>query len=100
MKESIIYVHGKSGSAEETKHYKPLFPNCEIIERLKKEYGAEAVILGCTEIGLLIKPEDSVLPAFDTTRIHAEDAVTLALNGTHQSRKNTEREVQNEADRH
>lgn len=53
MKESIIYVHGKSGSTEETKHYKPLFPNCEIIERLKKEYGAEAVILGCTEIGLL-----------------------------------------------
>ncbi len=34
--------------------------------------GAEAVILGCTEIGLLIKLEDSVLPAFDTTRIHAE----------------------------
>ena len=62
--------------------------------------GAEAVILGCTEIGLLIKLEDSVLPAFDTTRIHAENAVTLALNGTHQSRKNTEREVQNEADRH
>ena len=62
--------------------------------------GAEAVILGCTEIGLLIKLEDSVLPAFDTTRIHAEDAATLALNGTHQSRKNTEREVQNEADRH
>lgn len=62
--------------------------------------GAEAVIPGCTEIGLLIKPEDSVLPVFDTTRIHAEDAVTLALNGTHQSRKNTEREVQNEADRH
>ena len=85
---------------EETNHYKPLFPNCEIIERLKKEYGAEAVILGCTEIGLLIKLEDSVLPVFDTTRIHAEDAVTLALNGTHQSRKNTEREVQNEANRH
>lgn len=37
MKESIIHVHGKSGSAEEPKHYKPLFPNCEIIERLKKD---------------------------------------------------------------
>lgn len=73
---------------------------CEIIERLKKEDGAEAVILGCTEIGLLIRPEDSVLSVFDTTRIHAEAAVTLALNGTHQSRKNTEREMQNEADRH
>ena len=98
MKESMIYVHGKGGSAEEADHYRPLFPNCEIIGRLKKEYGAEAVILGCTEIGLLIKPEDSVLPVFDTTRIRAEDAAALALNGTHQSRQNTEREVQNEAD--
>lgn len=51
---------------------------CEIIERLKKEDGAEAVILGCTEIGLLIRPEDSVLPVFDTTRIHAESAAALA----------------------
>lgn len=31
MKESIIYVHGKDGSAEEADHYKPLFPNCEVI---------------------------------------------------------------------
>lgn len=31
MKESIIYVHGKGGSAEEVGHYKPLFPNCEVI---------------------------------------------------------------------
>ena len=31
MKESIIYVHGKSGSAEESDHYKSLFPNCEVI---------------------------------------------------------------------
>ena len=31
MKESIIYVHGKGGSAEEADHYKPLFPNCEVI---------------------------------------------------------------------
>lgn len=41
--------------------------------------GAEAVILGCTEIGLLIKPQDSVLPTFDTTQIHAEAATTFAL---------------------
>ena len=60
---------------------------CEIIERLKKEDGAEAVILGCTEIGLLIRPEDSALSVFDTPHIHTEAAVTLALNGTHQSRK-------------
>ena len=31
MKESIIYVHGKSGSAEEADHYQRLFPNCEVI---------------------------------------------------------------------
>lgn len=31
MKESVIYVHGKGGSAEEADHYKPLLPNCEII---------------------------------------------------------------------
>ena len=31
MKESMIYVHGKGGSAEEANHYKPLFPNCEVI---------------------------------------------------------------------
>lgn len=44
------------------------------------ENGAEAVILGCTEIGLLIKPEDSVLPVFDTTIIHAMKSVEWALN--------------------
>ncbi|MGI2327909.1 aspartate/glutamate racemase family protein [Planococcus sp. YIM B11945] len=42
--------------------------------------GAEAVILGCTEIGLLIKPEDSPVPVFDTALIHAQAAVELALN--------------------
>jgi len=37
--------------------------------------GAQAVILGCTEIGLLISQEESVLPIYDTTEIHAEAAV-------------------------
>ncbi|MGF7147957.1 aspartate racemase [Sphingomonas zeicaulis] len=41
--------------------------------------GAEAVILGCTEIMLLVKPEDSFVPLFDTTTIHAEAAVEMAL---------------------
>ena len=44
-----------------------------------KEAGAEAVILGCTEIGLLIKPENSALPCFDTTILHALAAVDWAL---------------------
>ncbi|OLS33560.1 aspartate/glutamate racemase family protein [Bacillus sp. MRMR6] len=46
------------------------------------ENGAEGIILGCTEIGLLIKPEDSDVPLFDTTHIHAIEAVNNALNGS------------------
>lgn len=42
--------------------------------------GAEAVILGCTEIGLLIKPEDSPVPLFDTTEVHARAAAKWAIS--------------------
>ena len=49
-----------------------------IIEHLV-EQGAEAVILGCTEIGLLINQADSPIPVFDTTYIHAEGAVEFLL---------------------
>lgn len=41
--------------------------------------GAQGIILGCTEIGLLVKPEDSDVPLFDTTRLHAQAAVEFAL---------------------
>jgi aspartate racemase len=41
--------------------------------------GAEGIILGCTEIPLLIQQKDSPVPVFDTTLLHAEAAVTLAL---------------------
>jgi aspartate racemase len=44
------------------------------------EQGAEGIILGCTEIGLLVKPEDSKVPLFDTTLIHAKGAVDYALD--------------------
>ena len=44
-----------------------------------KEKGAEAVILGCTEIGLLVQQESSALRIFDTTEIHAVRAAELAL---------------------
>lgn len=44
--------------------------------------GAQAIILGCTEIGLLVKEKDSPAPLFDTTRIHAEAAVDWALENT------------------
>ena len=42
--------------------------------------GSEAIILGCTEIGLLVKPEDSPVPLFDTTTIHAKAAVRWAIH--------------------
>lgn len=50
----------------------------QVIRRLV-DAGAEAVILGCTEIMLLVRPEDSPVPLFDTTTIHAETAVEAAL---------------------
>jgi len=50
----------------------------EIIDDLKKD-GAEAVILGCTEMGLLVKQKDSALPIFDTTVIHAGKAAEWVL---------------------
>ena len=49
-----------------------------IIERLAKS-GAEGIILGCTEIGLLVHDKDSSMPLFDTTKIHAMSAVEYAL---------------------
>jgi len=49
-----------------------------IIEQMVDQ-GAEGVILGCTEIGLLIHKQDSQVPLFDTTRIHAEAAAEYAL---------------------
>jgi aspartate racemase len=44
-----------------------------------RERGAEGVILGCTEIGMLISEKDSVLPVYDTTIIHAKEAARKAL---------------------
>jgi aspartate racemase len=62
----------------------------KIVRNSKKEYlriidrlsgaGAEAVILGCTEIGLLVKQEDTSVTLLDTTSIHAEEAVEMALS--------------------
>lgn len=46
------------------------------------ERGADCVALACTEIPLLLKPEDAPLPAFSTTELHCEAAVALALSGT------------------
>ncbi|WP_404408132.1 aspartate/glutamate racemase family protein [Pseudidiomarina marina] len=43
------------------------------------EYGADAIILGCTEIGLLIDQADTSIKLYDTTEIHADQAVKFAL---------------------
>ena len=70
----IIYgelVHGKFEPAAREGYQK-------IIGNLQ-EKGAEGVILGCTEIPLLIGPEDVAIPTFNTTKIHAEQAVEWAL---------------------
>lgn len=50
----------------------------DIIEKLK-EKGADGVILGCTEIGLLISQSDVSIPVFDTTVIHAKRAAKIAM---------------------
>lgn len=51
----------------------------EIIQRAQQQ-GADGVIFGCTEVGLLIAQADFALPAFDTTALHAEAALDFALN--------------------
>ena len=71
----IIYkelVHGNIESASKEEYQR-------IIENSIKN-GAQGVILGCTEISLLITKNDINIPAFDTTRIHAESALEFALN--------------------
>ena len=50
----------------------------EVVDRLV-ERGAEAIVLGCTEISLLLDRDDSAVPLYDTTAIHAEAAVNWML---------------------
>ena len=52
----------------------------EVVDRLVAD-GARGVILGCTEIELLIGPDDLSVPSFPTTRLHVEAAVDRALDG-------------------
>jgi len=51
----------------------------QIIEEMASR-GAEGIILGCTEIPLLVRPEDTDLQLFDTTLIHAEAALEFAIS--------------------
>ena len=71
-------IFGELGKGVFTKETKEAY--LAIIDRLAAR-GAQGIILGCTEIPMLIKPEDCALPTFDTTTIHATAAVDFALSG-------------------
>jgi aspartate racemase len=72
---SVIYNELVNGDIRDESRKEYL----RIIDKLTAE-GAEAIILGCTEIPLLVKPTDTDAPLFDTATIHAEHAVDLALD--------------------
>ncbi len=72
---SVIYDELCLGKIEDASRIEYL----RIIDDLAAR-GAEAIILGCTEIALLVKPEHTPFRLFDTTAIHAETAVTRALH--------------------
>jgi aspartate racemase len=72
---SIIYdelIHGRFKLASKA-------AMVTIVESAMRGEGADGVILGCTEFGLLVKPDDLALPLFDTTEIHAKAAMDFAL---------------------
>ena len=71
---NIIFNELCLGWVNERSHKKYI----EVIEKLK-EKGAEGVILGCTEIGMLVHQDDVDIPVFDTTVIHAKRAAELAM---------------------
>lgn len=71
---TIIYRELCQGLIRESSRRKFL----EIIDRLA-ESGAEAVILGCTEIAMLVEQSDTSVPLYDTTSIHCQKAVEFAL---------------------
>lgn len=50
------------------------------LDIISKQMGVQGIIFGCTEIPLLLKPEDCLLPVFDTLLLHATAAVDFALN--------------------
>ena len=49
---------------------------------MRRDDGIDGVIMGCTEITMLIGQDDFDMPVFDATRIHAEAAIDFALPGT------------------
>lgn len=74
IEETLLHELGKGIILEKTKQ-----EYIKIINKLIKE-GAEGIILGCTEIPLLIGQDDITVPAFNSTLIHAQAAVEFALS--------------------
>ena len=72
--DQIIFDELCQGKIEASSRYTLI----DIIHKLVRQ-GAEGIILGCTELPLLIRSSDVRVPLFDTTRLHAEAAVNLAL---------------------
>lgn len=71
----VIYDELVQGSIREASRQEYL----DVIDQLIQA-GAQGIVLGCTEIGLLIKPDDVSVPVFDTMEIHARTAVEAALD--------------------
>ncbi len=78
IEETLLHELGKGIMNNETKKEYIRIANALISE------GARGIVLGCTEIPLLIKQEDMSVPVFNTTQIHAAAAVAFALSGTPQ----------------
>ena len=86
MKGLVIYVHGKNGSAEEAKHYEPLFPDCDVVGldyKAKNPWEAREEFSGCYDI--LSEGYDSVtliansIGAYLSMSALSEKTITLAL---------------------
>jgi len=71
----IIYDELCLGTVEDTSRERYRAIMADLVRR-----GAEGIILGCTEICLLVGAADTSVPVFDTTRIHAEDAADWAID--------------------
>ncbi len=74
---SVIYKELCLGQVQDASRVEYL----RIIQQLSDQ-GAEAVILGCTEIAMLVKPQDTDVKLYDTTSIHAAKAVQMAIHSS------------------
>ncbi|WP_028636074.1 aspartate/glutamate racemase family protein [Nocardioides sp. URHA0032] len=74
MVDAIVFDELTQGVVREASRHRYV----EVIDRLA-EQGAEAVVFACTEIGLLIGPEDSALPVIDSAEVHARELARVHL---------------------